>query len=261
MNKKIEMFIICAVFALISSCKNYASSKDLESSVESAKQQVKGFLDTKKEELTEGIKKLGSEVSSKVKEELMQADEPQGQVQEQVGQDVNNENHKNQKVEELEKKLEDLKKKIEKTDDKTTLGTYSGYEEELEKLEKELEDKLKDKKEDKEKLEKELKELEKTLKDKKEKRKKALEDAKTKFEGYKRQVDSATGETYGAQVGNQRGGGQQAWKEAKDLGLNVSYSNDTDTSDMSSGIIEGALKKIEEELNNSIEDFREDKKE
>ncbi|WP_418885611.1 hypothetical protein [Borreliella tanukii] len=209
-----------------------------------------------------GLKKLGSEAYSKVKEELMQADEPQGQVQEQVGQDVNNENHKNQKVEELEKKLEDLKNKIEGADgDKTTLRTYSGYEEELEKLEKELEDNLKDKKEDKEKLEKELKELEKTLKDKKEKRKKALKDAKKKFKGYKRQVDSATGETYGAQVGNQRGGGQQAWKEAKNLGLNVSYSNDTDTSDMSSGIIEGALKKIEEELNNSIEDFGEDKKE
>ncbi|WP_330529139.1 hypothetical protein [Borreliella valaisiana] len=35
--------------------------------------------------MTEGIKKLGSEVSSKVKEELMQADgQPQGQVEEQV---------------------------------------------------------------------------------------------------------------------------------------------------------------------------------
>ncbi len=70
MNKK--MFIICAVFALISSCKNYASVEDLKQNV---KEQVKGFLDTKKEELTEGIKKLGSEISSKVKEELMQADE------------------------------------------------------------------------------------------------------------------------------------------------------------------------------------------
>ncbi|ACN52706.1 Erp25 protein (plasmid) [Borreliella valaisiana VS116] len=60
---------------MIITCKNYASSKDLKISVENAEQQVKGFLDTKKEELTEGIKKLGSEISSKVKEELMQADE------------------------------------------------------------------------------------------------------------------------------------------------------------------------------------------
>ncbi|WP_412677241.1 hypothetical protein [Borreliella garinii] len=36
MNKK--MFIICAIFALIISCKNYASNEDL-------KQNVKGFLD------------------------------------------------------------------------------------------------------------------------------------------------------------------------------------------------------------------------
>ncbi|WP_330529086.1 hypothetical protein [Borreliella valaisiana] len=42
------MFIIFVVFALIISCKNYASSKDLKSSVENAKQQVKGFLDKKK---------------------------------------------------------------------------------------------------------------------------------------------------------------------------------------------------------------------
>ncbi len=43
MNKK--MFIICAVFALIISCKNYASVEDLKRNV---KEQVKGFLDTKK---------------------------------------------------------------------------------------------------------------------------------------------------------------------------------------------------------------------
>ncbi len=39
------MFIICAVFALIISCKNYASGEDLKQNV---KEQVKGFLDTKK---------------------------------------------------------------------------------------------------------------------------------------------------------------------------------------------------------------------
>ncbi|WP_158309988.1 hypothetical protein [Borreliella finlandensis] len=39
MNKK--MFIICVIFALISSCKNYASSEDLKQNV---KEQVKGLL-------------------------------------------------------------------------------------------------------------------------------------------------------------------------------------------------------------------------
>ncbi len=59
MNKKIKMFIICAVFAVIITCKNYASNKDLKSLEESSessdsklskseqelKKQVKGFLD------------------------------------------------------------------------------------------------------------------------------------------------------------------------------------------------------------------------
>ncbi|WP_418906403.1 hypothetical protein QIA27_06380 (plasmid) [Borreliella tanukii] len=257
MNKKIGMFIICVVFALISSCKNYADLKQgVEEQVNGIKQgveqKVKGFLEAKKEELTEGLKNFGSEVSSKVKEELMQADEPKAKVQEQVAQDVNNEN---QEVEALKKKIEELKKKIEGADgDKTTLGTYSDYEKELETL--------KDKKAELEKeLKEELEKSKKELKEKKEKRKKALEDAQKKFEGYKSQVNTATGATYGQRAGNQGTVGQQAFKDAKELGLNVSYSGSTDTSDMSSGIIEGALKKIEEELNNSIEDFREDKKE
>ncbi len=31
MNKKMKMFIICAVFALMISCKNYASGEDVKS--------------------------------------------------------------------------------------------------------------------------------------------------------------------------------------------------------------------------------------
>ncbi|WP_215537730.1 hypothetical protein [Borreliella bavariensis] len=45
MNKKMRMLIICAVFALISSCKNYASTEDLKQNVEG---KVRGFLETKK---------------------------------------------------------------------------------------------------------------------------------------------------------------------------------------------------------------------
>ncbi|WP_187983493.1 hypothetical protein [Borreliella bavariensis] len=256
MNKKIKMFIICAVFALISSCKNYASSKDLKNLEQNVEGKVKGFLEAKKEELSGGLKKLGGEVSSKV-EELMQADEPKAKVQEQVGQQVAQDvNNVDQEVEKLKKELEDLKKKVDGTNDKTTLETYSGYEKELEKLEEELKkkleelkDKLKDKKEDKEKLEKELKELKEKLKEKKEKRKKALEEAQKKFQGYQSQVESAGGVTHGAQAKNKGEVGKQAWSEASKLGLlDRSYSTDIDTSDMSSGIIEGALQKIEKEL-------------
>ncbi|MBB6043646.1 hypothetical protein QIA34_07895 (plasmid) [Borreliella yangtzensis] len=250
MNKKVIMFVICSIFALVISCKNYAiskDSKDLKNLKENFEEKVKGFLEIKKEELTEGLKSLGSEVSVKVQEKLMQADEPQDQVEEQIVQDVNN---KNQVVEELEKKLEDLKKKIDRAGDKTTLGEYYGYEKELKELEKELEDKLKDKKEDKEKLKKKLKELEESLRKKKEERKQKLKEAQKKFQEYKQQVGSASGQSYGDQAKNQGKVGQEAWREASKLGLldkNSSTDNDG-TSDITKKVIEDALQKIEEEI-------------
>ncbi|MBB6043627.1 hypothetical protein QIA34_06140 (plasmid) [Borreliella yangtzensis] len=246
MNKKIIMFIICGIFALVISCKNYAINKDLENLKENAREKVDGFLEIKKEELTEGIKNLGSKVSSKVQEKLMQADDPQGQAQEQL----------DQEVKELEKKLKELKEKIEKTDDKTTLGEYSGYEKELETLEKELGEKLKDKKEDKEKLEKKLKELKEKLKEKKEKRKKALEAAQKKFQEYQQQYSNANGVTEGDQSRNQGKVGQQAWSEASKLGLldkNSSIDNDG-TSDITKKVIDGALEKIKKELEENKND-------
>ncbi|QFI15096.1 hypothetical protein DB723_05215 (plasmid) [Borrelia maritima] len=60
MNKR--LYVIFAVFALIISCKNYASSEDLK---QNFKKQVKGFLDTKKEELVGGLTNLTLEVCSK----------------------------------------------------------------------------------------------------------------------------------------------------------------------------------------------------
>ncbi|WP_187983455.1 outer surface protein ErpG [Borreliella bavariensis] len=102
MNKK--MFIVCVVFALISSCKNYASSEDLKNLgqlgqlEQNVKGKVKGFLEAKKEELVGGLKKLGSEAYSKVREELMQADGPQGQF-----------NDTELKDKGLEEKIEELK--------------------------------------------------------------------------------------------------------------------------------------------------------
>ncbi|XPC98042.1 ErpL protein (plasmid) [Borreliella japonica] len=220
MNKK--MFIICAVFALIISCKNDVNGKALETSEQSL------------------------EISKQIEQEIKK--EFNGLLNVLETKDLSTLD-----TSEIEKTIKDLKDKVDKSDaKKTSLTTYSEYEEKVKEIREKLKDKLKDKGE----LENKLKELEESLKKKKDERKKALEEAKKKFEGYKGQVDSATGETYGAQVGNQRGGGQQAWKEAKDLGLNVSYSNDADTSDMSSGIIDGALKQIEEELKNIGEEAK-----
>ncbi|WP_215537772.1 outer surface protein ErpG [Borreliella bavariensis] len=125
MNKKMIMFIICVVFALISSCKNYANSEDLKNLGQNVKGKVEGFLEAKKEELVGGLKKLGSEAYSKVKEELMQADGSQGQLQEQVTQGVFEdpelkEKGREEKIEELKepkdsskKTKEDRKKELE----------------------------------------------------------------------------------------------------------------------------------------------------
>ncbi|WP_420025511.1 hypothetical protein QIA36_07015 (plasmid) [Borreliella yangtzensis] len=238
MKKKV--FIICAVFALISSCKNYASGEDL-------KQNLKAYVD----------------------KELMQGDAPKnglfnlppilpsshhdntpilGIPQAQGG---GQQDKKEDKVkEEIEKKIKELKEKIDKTDDKTYLNTYSGCEEEIKKIKEELEKKLKDKKEDKEKLEKELNDLDKILKEKIEKRKKALEDAKKKFEEFQKQIDGITGKTTGEQVKGQGNVGRQAWSEASKLGFrgNYSSSDGTGSGDLSKKVIENALKKIEEEL-------------
>ncbi|WLN25915.1 hypothetical protein KJD10_05850 (plasmid) [Borreliella valaisiana] len=51
------MFIICVVFALISSFKNYLINKDVKKLDQVLKKQVKRFLDTKDEikEITGGV--------------------------------------------------------------------------------------------------------------------------------------------------------------------------------------------------------------
>ncbi|WP_418885403.1 ErpC protein [Borreliella carolinensis] len=80
MNKK--MLIICAVFALISSCKNYAI-KDLE---QKTKGQVNGFLDKISDSVKNKITSSGpkvDEVAKKLQEEdseLMPGDDPNGSI-------------------------------------------------------------------------------------------------------------------------------------------------------------------------------------
>ncbi|ACN52723.1 hypothetical protein [Borreliella valaisiana] len=214
MNKK--MFIICAVFALIISCKNYASGEDLKGllqdskssdsklseSEQDLKKQVKGFLDILD---TKDLSLLDTK--------------------------------------EIENKVQDLKEKIGKSNSKkTSLVTYFDYEE----LTKQLGEKFKSKGE----LKNQFKGLEDILETKKEERKKELEKAKQKFEEFKKQVDTTTGVTYGNQTQNQGRVGVQAWNCAKELGLNVSYSSNTgtDTNKLSKKVVDDALSKIEEEL-------------
>ncbi len=232
MNKKMKMFIICAVFALIISCKNYATSKDLEGAVQDL------------ESSEQNVKKTEQEIKKQV----------EGFLEILETKDLNTLDTK-----EIEKQIQELKNKIEKLDSKkTSLKTYSEYEEKI----KQIKEKLKDKKD----LEEKLKELEDSLIKKKDERKKKLEEAKQEFENLKNQAGSATGATPGAKAGNQRQPGQQAWSKAKEFGLSVNYSwnNGTNTDDMANGVIDDALKKIEEELEelkNTIENNGEVKKE
>ncbi|MCD2372094.1 ErpL protein [Borreliella burgdorferi] len=221
MNKK--MFIICAIFALIVSCKNDATSKglegavkDLESSEQNAKKieqeikkQVEGFLEILE---TKDLSKLDTK--------------------------------------EIEKQIQELKEKVDKSDSKkTSIETYSGYEEKINKIK----EKLKDKKE----LEEKLKELSESLKKKKEERKKALEDAKKKFEEFKGKVGDARGETHGEQARGQGSIGQQAFKCAQELGFKNMTSGGGDTGNMANEVITNSLKKIEEELKEAGEDKKE----
>ncbi|MBB5141895.1 hypothetical protein [Borreliella afzelii] len=257
MNKNMKMFIICAVFALLSSCKNYAISKDTEKN-------LKGFLE---KELMQGDDPNNSLFnpppilpSSRHDNTLvLKAAQAQSGGQKEVKKEDKQKEKKedNKEKEEIEKQIKELKDKIEKSDKKTSLETYLEYEGEIKKIREELEEKLKDKKEEKEKLEKELKDLEESLKKKKDERKKALEEAKKKFEEFKGQVDSTTGETSGEQVKGQGQIGGQAWSKAQELGLSANYSSSAGTSDMTKGIIDDAIKKIEEELKKLLEDKKE----
>lgn len=225
MNKKIKMFIIFIVFALISSCKNDVNGKPLKTSEQSLEipQQIEQEI---KKEFNGLLNILETKDLSKLD------------------------------TSEIEKTIKDVKDKVDKSDAKiTSLKTYSEYEKNVKKIREKLKDKLQDKKE----LEDKLKELEENLKKKKEERKQKLDEAKKEFEGYKNQVNSAGGVTQGQQAGRQGAVGVQAWNKAKEFGLSVSYSNDNSTSDMSKGIIDEAIKKIDEELNN-LEDKKEEKK-
>ncbi|MCD2332849.1 hypothetical protein [Borreliella americana] len=113
MNKK--MFIICVVFALISSCKNDVSSGDLKSVKQNLENELKGFLDTqngtKEKELGVDFENPGLEVEELL-EDIMQLQE---QVESKIAQGVDKDP---QLAEEIEKKVKKLKEKILKKNKK-----------------------------------------------------------------------------------------------------------------------------------------------
>ncbi|MGF7102298.1 ErpL protein [Borreliella kurtenbachii] len=222
MNKK--MFIICAVFALISSCKNYASDKDEKKLEQNLEKKVEGFLDF-------------AGTKDGVKEKLMQSDEQVAQWSDEK-----------EKLKEIEKEFEELKNKIDGVDGQTALGTYNEYEEKIKKLQEKL--KELQNKEKKNELEDGLKKLKESLKKRIEERKKDLEDAKKKFKEFKEQVEGADGKSEGDKSKNQGNIGGVAWQLANKLGFKgvTSVGNSSNTSDMTKKTIENTLQKIDEEL-------------
>ncbi|XPC98181.1 ErpL protein (plasmid) [Borreliella japonica] len=222
MNGKMRMFIICAVFALIISCKNDVNGKALETSEQS--------LEIPKQIEQEIKKEFNGLLNILETKDLSQLDEKD--------------------TKEIEKTIKELKDQIEKTDSKkTSLTTYSEYEKKVQEIREKLKDKFKNKKE----LEDALKGLEDSLKNKKEERRQKLEEAQKTFQELKGKVDGTTGVTDGDKVQNQREVGQQALKCANELGFKNMSSNSSDTSNMTKEIIENSLKKIEEELKNTGE--------
>ncbi|WP_418456659.1 hypothetical protein [Borreliella lusitaniae] len=147
----------------------------------------------------------------------------------------------------IKNQIAELKAKIEKADPKkTSLTTYSTYEGELKKLREALKGNENGANGGNDA---ELKQLEDSLKTKKDDRKKELEDYKNKFKGFKARVAAATGVTEGDEAKNKGRIGQQASIYAKQLGLNVKINNSSnDTKELVNQVIDGALKKIQEEL-------------
>ncbi|MCD2388883.1 ErpC protein, partial [Borreliella burgdorferi] len=219
MNK--IMFIICAVFALISSCKNYASSEDLK---QNAKGKIKGFidkaLDPAKDKITsssskvdELARKLQEEdkikgVEENNKDELMQGDDPNSGVinsspvlpensqdntpilkaAEQSG---GQREEKVKKVEESEAKVEGKEEKQENTEERNKQELAKQEEEQQKRKAEKEKQKREEEQERKAKAEKEAKEkAERQKQEEQQKRKAEKEREEQRKEAEKRQVDN-----------------------------------------------------------------------
>ncbi len=133
MNKK--TLIICAVFALIISCKNFATGKDIKQNSEG---KIKGFvnkiLDPVKDKIASSgtkVDEVAKKLQEEEKEELMQGDDPNGSginpppvLPENIHNNAlvlkaieQSDGQQEKKVEEAEAKVEENKEKQENTEE------------------------------------------------------------------------------------------------------------------------------------------------
>ncbi|WP_421136324.1 hypothetical protein QIA36_06160 (plasmid) [Borreliella yangtzensis] len=103
MNKKMRVFIVCAIFVSIISCKNYSSDEDLKNPVKNAKQQVKGFKQGIEKKVKQGIEKQIKKFLEK--EEGIISDDPTVyEISEKLKIEELNEKKENKKDSNLEEK-------------------------------------------------------------------------------------------------------------------------------------------------------------
>ncbi|PRQ89499.1 ErpC protein [Borreliella burgdorferi] len=210
MNQK--AFIICAVFALIISCKNYATSKDLKQNPEG---KIKGFLDPTKDKITSIGPKV-DEVAKKLKQEereLMQGDDPNGSginppptllengndntlvpIAKSVEQSGDQKEEKSGKVEEKKEKQESKEKKVEEQNqEKKQKKEERNVKEEKQKQE---EERQKQQEEARAKAEKEKREREEKQKQEEEKKVKGrIKTLTDKINEINRDIDGIKGQT------------------------------------------------------------------
>ncbi|PRR09449.1 ErpC protein, partial [Borreliella burgdorferi] len=210
MNQK--AFIICAVFALIISCKNYATSKDLKQNPEG---KIKGFLDPTKDKITSIGPKV-DEVAKKLKQEereLMQGDDPNGSginppptllengndntlvpIAKSAEQSGDQKEEKSGKVEEKKEKQESKEEKVEEQNqEKKQKKEERNVKEEKQKQE---EERQKQQEEARAKAEKEKREREEKQKQEEEKKVKGrIKTLTDKINEINRDIDGIKGQT------------------------------------------------------------------
>ncbi len=210
MNQK--AFIICAVFELIISCKNYATSKDLKQNPEG---KIKGFLDPTKDKITSIGPKV-DEVAKKLKQEereLMQGDDPSGSginppptllengndntlvpIAKSVEQSGDQKEEKSGKVEEKKEKQESKEEKVEEQNqEKKQKKEERNVKEEKQKQE---EERQKQQEEARAKAEKEKREREEKQKQEEEKKVKGrIKTLTDKINEINRDIDGIKGQT------------------------------------------------------------------
>ncbi len=216
MNKK--TFIICAVFVLIISCKNFATGKDIK---QNAGEKVQGFvdkiLDPTKDKLTssgskadEVAKKLQEEdkikgVEENDKNELMQGDDPNsGMINSPpvLSENIHNNAPALKAIEQSdgqqEKKVEEAEAKVEEKKEESAKGKEVIEEKKKEELAKQEEEQQKRKaekeKQEEQKRQQEQEEQQRRVREEEERQRRAKEEEerqrRAKEEEEKRQVDA-----------------------------------------------------------------------